>query len=113
MIKLYGIPNCDTVKKARKWLDAQGIDYQFHDFRQDGVDKKLLQGWLEKLGWETLLNRRSTSWRALDEKQKSIQSDNDALKLLLANPTLIKRPVLQQGKILLVGFNEKEWATQL
>jgi len=109
MIKLYGIKNCDTVKKARRWLEDNNIDYQFHDFRQDGLDKKQLGGWVEQLGWETVLNKRSTTWRNLSDKEKEIQTNTQAVKLLAANPTLIKRPVLEKNKTLLIGFKEAEY----
>lgn len=111
MTTLYGIPNCDTVKKARQWLETKGIDYHFHDFRKDGVDQKRLSHWLAELGWETLVNRRSTTWRGLDEKQKAIGSNQDAMKLLLDNPTLIKRPVIESANTLLAGFKETDWQT--
>jgi len=109
MLTLYGIKNCDTVKKARRWLEDNDIDYQFHDFRQDGLDKKLLSDWLEQLGWETIVNKRSTSWRNLSDKEKNISTNSQAAKLLLANPTLIKRPVVEGNKTLLVGFKEAEF----
>ena len=109
MLTLYGIKNCDTVKKARRWLDNQGVDYQFHDFRQDGLDKKLLDSWLKQLGWEAIVNKRSTTWRNLSDKEKDISSNAQAAKLLLANPTLIKRPVIQNSKTLLVGFKEADY----
>ena len=109
MLTLYGIKNCDTVKKARCWLEDHGIEYQFHDFRQDGLEKKQLSAWVEKSGWETIVNKRSTTWRKLSDKDKNITTDSQAIKLLLANPTLIKRPVVQNNKMLLVGFNETEF----
>ena len=94
MLTLYGIKNCDTVKKARHWLEAHGIAYQFHDFRQDGLEQKRLQSWIKALGWEAIVNKRSTTWRNLADKDKAISDAQQAVKLLLANPTLIKRPVL-------------------
>jgi Spx/MgsR family transcriptional regulator len=109
MLTLYGIKNCDTVKKARRWLEDHGVEYQFHDFRQDGLDKKQLTSWIETLGWETILNKRSTTWRNLSDKDKDISSNQQANKLLLANPTLIKRPISQNNKNLLVGFKESEY----
>lgn len=109
MIKLYGIKNCDTVKKARRWLENQNIEYQFHDFREDGLDKKQLNGWLKQLGWEAIVNKRSTTWRNLTDKEKEISSDTQAAKLLIANPTLIKRPVTEKDKTLLIGFKEAEF----
>lgn len=111
MLTLYGIKNCDTVKKARLWLEAHDIEYQYHDFRQDGLEEKLLQSWIEKLGRDTLINKRSTTWRNLSDKDKNISSNTHAVKLLLANPTLIKRPVVQKDKKILVGFKEIEFST--
>ena len=105
MYTLYGIKNCDTVKKARKWLDENTIAYQFHDFRNDGLDTKLLTKLEAKLGWENMLNRRSTSWRQLDKNQKDGLSSAKAISLMLATPTLIKRPVLNTGEQMLIGFN--------
>ena len=113
MITLYGIKNCDTVKKARRWLDDQSLSYQFHDFRQDGLDSVALSQWVEQLGWETLLNRRSTSWRQLDDADKTDLDATRAIALMLANPTLIKRPVLQHADQLLVGFNAANYTQQL
>jgi len=109
MLTLYGIKNCDTVKKARRWLENQNIEYAFHDFRQDGIDSKLLKQWLEQLGWESIVNKRSTTWRNLSDADKDISSNKQASKLLLENPTLIKRPVTVKNKILLIGFKETEY----
>lgn len=109
MLTLYGIKNCDTVKKARRWLEDHGIEYQFHDFRQDGLDKKQLSGWVEQLGWEAILNKRSTTWRNLSDKEKAISTNQQAIKLLLSNPTLIKRPVVEKNKTVFVGFKEAEF----
>ncbi len=105
MYTLYGIKNCDTVKKARKWLDGNSIAYQFHDFRSDGLDTKLLTRLEASLGWENMLNRRSTSWRQLDDRQKDDLSLDKAIALMLETPTLIKRPVLDTGELMLIGFN--------
>ena len=109
MLTLYGIKNCDTVKKARRWLEDHGVEYQFHDFRQDGLDKKQLSGWVERLGWEAVVNKRSTTWRNLSDKEKDIKTNAQAIKLLSANPTLIKRPVTENNKTLLIGFKETEY----
>lgn len=111
MLTLYGIKNCDTIKKARRWLEDHGVDYQFHDFRQDGLDKKQLTNWVETLGWEAIVNKRSTTWRNLSDKEKEISTNQQAIKLLLANPTLIKRPVVTNNTTLVVGFNEAEFKT--
>ena len=109
MLTIYGIKNCDTVKKARRWLEDHGIEYHFHDFRQDGLDKKQLSGWVEQLGWEAVVNKRSTTWRNLSNKDKEIKTNSQAVKLLAANPTLIKRPVLEKNKTLLIGFKESDY----
>ena len=109
MLTLYGIPNCDTVKQARKWLDAEGIAYQFHDFRQDGLDTARLTRWIKRLGWEALLNRRSTSWRQLSEQQRKNLDEHQAIDLMLTTPTLIRRPVLEGADTLLVGFSQDNY----
>lgn len=101
---LYGIKNCDTVKKARNWLDNNGIGYQFHDYRIDGLASEHLQRFAAGLGWETMLNRSSTSWRQLSAEQQSDLTEAKALQLMLETPTLIKRPILDTGSKLLIGF---------
>lgn len=103
--RLYGIRNCDTVKKARRWLDDRGIDYEFHDLREAGVDPQALADWSDTLGWEALLNRRSTSWRQLDAADKVDLDGTRAQALMLRVPTLIKRPVLVRGRQVSVGFS--------
>lgn len=113
MITLYGIKNCDTVKKARKWLDKNGVDYRFHDFREDGMQSVPLQDWLREFGWQEVLNRRSTSWRALGEEQKSAMDNDSALATALETPTLIKRPVTIAGGETLFGFKEAEFAESI
>lgn len=106
MITLYGIKNCDTVKKARKWLENNGIEYRFHDFREDGMDSVPLESWVKEFGWQEVLNRRSTSWRALGDEQKNRMDDEAALALAVETPTLIKRPVTVSGNTTLFGFKE-------
>ncbi len=106
MKTLYGISNCDTVRKARKWLENHKMDYQFHDFRQDGLTYEQLLTWSTKVGWEALLNRRSTSWRQVSEENKAAIDEEKALQLMLQQPTLIKRPVLVSSEQIVVGFNE-------
>ena len=110
---LYSIPNCDTIKKARKWLQEQDIDYQFHDFRKDGLDKKLLSGWVKKVGWETLLNKRGTTWRKLDDATKKNIDEASAIQIMLDNSAIIKRPVLVVGKSVEVGFDPDRYKTLL
>lgn len=109
MTTLYGISNCDTVKKARKWLDAAGIDYQFHDFRKQGLTPSLLSGWVNSLGWQPLINKRGTTWRKLADHAKNVETDEQAIALMLDQPTLIKRPVLVHNQSIKVGFNEEEY----
>lgn len=106
---VYGIPNCDTIKKARQWLQAHELEYQFHDYRKDGVDASQLQQWARQVGWESLLNRRGTTWRKLDEKTRDSINESSAIKIMLEHPAIIKRPVLVTGKKILVGFNEAEY----
>jgi Spx/MgsR family transcriptional regulator len=105
LITLYGIKNCDTVKKARKWLDTHRVDYAYHDFRIDGLDHDTLAQWLDELGWENLLNRRSTSWKALDSATREGMTDESALAVIKTHPTLIKRPLLDTGHERFTGFS--------
>ncbi len=117
-ITLYGIPNCDTVKKARAWLAQQGANVRFHDFRKDGVPAGQLPQWLARLGWQALLNRRGTTWRRLDpETQANAQNEAGAAALMLAQPSVIKRPVVQWGPDaaapITVGFDEAAFARAL
>jgi Spx/MgsR family transcriptional regulator len=109
MIKIYGIPNCDTIKKARKWLEAHGVEYEFHDYRKLGVPKNKLRNWVKQVGWETVLNKRGTTWRKLDEKTKNNIDQESAIKIMLDNPSIIKRPVLESDKVLIIGFKESEY----
>ncbi|WP_349432660.1 ArsC family reductase [Methylomarinum sp. Ch1-1] len=113
MHTLYGIKNCDTVKKARKWLDEHHIEYRFHDYRADGLNAQLLQHFSSTLGWEAMLNKRSTSWRQLNDAQKNNLSEPTALQLMLETPTLIKRPILDTGEQLLIGFNAEHYQQAL
>ena len=108
-ITLAGIPNCDTVRKARKWLSANGIDYRFHDFRKDGLDEKQLRQWVRELGWETLLNTRGMMWRKLPAGKKENIDEKKAIAIMLAEPAIIKRPVLDLGKQRHVGFAEADY----
>ncbi|MEJ2395693.1 MAG: ArsC family reductase [Candidatus Thiodiazotropha sp.] len=110
MVKIYGIPNCDTMKKARQWLTEHGIEYAFHDYKKAGVDEKLLRRWVKQAGWETLLNRRGMMWRKLDDAVKANIDEASAIRVMLETPSIIKRPVLEYGKVLLVGFKAEEYA---
>lgn len=101
---MYGIKNCDTVKKARQWLEGRGVDYRFHDYRVDGLEPVTLMGWRDALGWEKLLNRASTTFRELPEADKADLDADKATALMLASPTMIKRPVLEIDGRLTLGF---------
>ena len=107
---LYGIKNCDTVRRARQWLNARAVPYGFHDLRGDGLDAAELERWAAIVGWESLLNRRGTTWRRLTDEQRSDMDYAKALALMLTEPTLIKRPVLVHGKTIHVGFSESDYA---
>jgi arsenate reductase len=107
MLTVYGIKQCDTVRKARKWLDQKGFEHRFHDFRIDGLSAELLRGWLNSDFSDKLVNRRSTTWRQLSEEQRQSEGES-LLELLLEFPTLIKRPVFVTDQIFAVGFNPKE-----
>ena len=108
-IDLYGIPGCDTIKKARAWLDGRGIGYTFHDYKKDGISKKHLEAWSKDVGWETLLNRAGTTFRKLPDKDKEGLTAAKAIKLMAEQPSMIKRPVLDLGKKLLVGFKPDDY----
>jgi Spx/MgsR family transcriptional regulator len=105
VITLYGIKNCDTVRKARKWLDDHGVEYEFHDFREQGLTAMQVRGWLAELGWQDLVNRRSTSWKALDPETRENMDEDGALAAIMDQPTLIKRPLLDTGHQCFVGFS--------
>jgi len=111
MTTLYGIKNCDTVKKARTWLDQHKIDYHFHDFRADGLTAAQVSSWITEIGLDTLVNKRSTTWKELDDATKANFSEATAPVIISANPTLIKRPLLDNGKQKHVGFKDAEYAT--
>lgn len=109
-ITLYGIPNCDTVKRARAWLAGQGVEVHFHDFRRAGVPADRLQAWIDAVGWEPLLNRRGTTWRRLDEATKAAVVDAaSAAALMRAEPSVIRRPVVEWGRTTTVGFDPATW----
>ena len=113
-ITIYGIKNCDTMKKARAWLDKHKVDYAFHDYKAAGIERAKLEGWAKKAGWETLLNRAGTTFRKLPDKDKEGVTEKRALALMLAQPSMIKRPVLELGGgKLLVGFKPDDYAAAL
>ncbi|WP_218309465.1 ArsC family reductase [Alteromonas antoniana] len=109
MTTMYGIPNCDTIKKAKKWLEANDIAFQFHDYRKDGVDADWLEQAAEALGWENLLNKRGTTYRQLSEEQKAGMDQTKALALLREYPAMIKRPVLEHNSSLHLGFKPGQY----
>ncbi len=113
MITLYGIKNCDTMKKARAWLDARGVAYRFHDYKTAGIDANRLASWCRELGWETLLNRSGTTFRKLPESRKQSLDAKAALALMLEQPSMIKRPVLDLGARRLVGFDVDVYEREL
>ncbi len=115
MISVYGIPNCDTVKKARKWLDASSVEYQFHNFKTDGVEREALERWADRVSWEVLLNRRGTTYRKLPEEDRADMTREKAIALMQEHTSLIKRPVVevQKGQRVLIGFTQSEWENQL
>ncbi|MES9830696.1 MAG: ArsC family reductase [Candidatus Thiodiazotropha sp. L084R] len=110
MVRIYGIPNCDTIKKARQWLSDNEIDYEFHDYKKAGIDETMLKPWIKSLGWEALLNKRSTSWRQLDEQIKSNLSEKTAIEVMLQTPSIIKRPLLDDGENLYLGFKAEQYS---
>ncbi|NCP19241.1 MAG: arsenate reductase [Erythrobacter sp.] len=112
-ITINGIPNCDTVKKARKWLEAQGLDHTFRDFKKDAPGADEIGGWADAAGWEVLLNTRGTTFRKLDDADKADMTRAKAIALMVQHPSLIKRPVLEHADGILVGFKEDQWKDEL
>lgn len=110
MTTMYGIKACDTIKKARAWLDDQGVDYAFHDYKKAGVDPEKLAAWCAEHGWETIINRQGTTFRKLNEEQKHNIDTDKAIALMQANPSMIKRPILDTGSRRLVGFKPDLYA---
>jgi Spx/MgsR family transcriptional regulator len=112
-INIYGIKNCDTMKKARAWLDSRGVAYEFHDYKTEGAPKEKLKGWTSEVGWETLLNRAGTTFRKLPDADKEGLNERKALALMLEQPSMIKRPVLDVGGKILVGFKPEIYAKEV
>ncbi len=108
---MFGIPNCDTIKKAKKWLEAEDIAYEFHDYRKQGVDAALVTEFCDALGWEIVLNKRGTTYRQLTQQQKDSLNYDNAIKLLIENPAMIKRPILKVDDQLHIGFKADQYAT--
>ena len=109
VVTVYGITNCDTIKKARKWLDNAGIEFTFHDYRKQGLEKPLLESWVDTLGWEILLNRRGTTWRKLPDAIKDNIDRQSAIEIMLENPAIIKRPLLNKAGRWHLGFSEAQY----
>ena len=107
---LYGIKNCDTIKKARRWLEQNEIDYEFHDYRKDGLTESQLKLWCKELGWENLLNKRGTTWRKLEDEIKQSVNLKSAIEIMLEQPAIIKRPLLVTSTQKLLGFNEPQYS---
>ncbi|HEU5138266.1 MAG TPA: ArsC family reductase [Steroidobacteraceae bacterium] len=107
---IYGIKNCDTMKKARAWLESHGVDHEFHDYKVSGVSRETLVAWAKQVGWEVLLNRAGTTFRKLPETAKAGLTEAKAIKLMIEQPSMIKRPVLEHGKSLLVGFSPEKYS---
>ena len=109
MVTLYGIPHCDKVRKARRWLADHAVAYRFHDFRKHGLDEPLLRAWVAELGWEALLNRSGTTWRSASDEVKARLDAESAIAFMLKAPAAIKRPVLDSGRVREVGFSESRY----
>ena len=110
-VTVYGIKNCDTMKKARTWLDEHGVTYDFHDYKVSGIERERLEAWCKQVGWEVLLNRSGTTFRKLPDADRANLDQPKAVALMLAQPSMIKRPVLQRGANLLVGFDPASYQT--
>ena len=109
MLTIYGIKSCDTCRKARKFLDDHNIEHGFHDLREDGLDIQMLERWVQRMGWERLLNKQSLTWRKIPEVDRNDMTRDKALAAMIDNPTLVKRPVLETKKFIAVGFSEKRF----
>ena len=109
MTRLYGIPNCDTMKKARKWFADNGIDYEFHDYKRRGIEREKLEEWIGEVGWEVLLNRRGMMWRKVPDDVKASIDEQSAIRLMLETPSIIKRPVLEAKGKVIVGFKPETY----
>jgi arsenate reductase len=114
MIIVYGIPNCDMIKKTRDWLNAHSVIYAFHNYKKEGISKTKLTEWCNNIGYEVLLNKKSTTWKNLSAgQQKSCASQTGAIKIMMENNSIIKRPVIETDKVILVGYNEEQFFKQI
>lgn len=113
MITLFGIKNCDTMKKAFRWLNDHHIEYAFHDYKKAGLDEATAKAWVETLGWENIINKRGTTWRKLDEETKDTLNNDSAVHIMMAQPSVIKRPLLMVEDTIYLGFNAEDYAQKL
>ncbi|ETX10706.1 ArsC family transcriptional regulator [Marinomonas ushuaiensis DSM 15871] len=113
MIEVYGIKNCDTMKKAFRWLDDHKIEYRFHDYKKEGLDVSIAKAWIDQLGWENVINKRGTTWRKLDEEIKNTMDNEKAVNIVVKQSSMIKRPLLIQNDAIHLGFNAEEYAQKL
>jgi arsenate reductase len=114
MIKVYGIPNCDTIKKTQEWLNKNKVAYEFHDYKKEGITASKLKEWIKLVGWETLFNKKSSTWKKLkDETGQEVTTATEAIKIMQANNSIIKRPVVEQTGSIIVGFSEADFKEQL
>ena len=109
MVRVYGIANCDTIKKARRWLDEHGVAYAFHDYKKQGLDGALLRAWVDELGWEALLNRKGTTWRGLPPEVREAMDEEAAIRIMLASPSIIRRPLIDIGRARHIGFSPEQY----
>ena len=113
MIEIYGIKNCDTMKKAFRWLDDNNVEYRFHDYKKEGLNSSMAKAWIDQLGWEKVINKRGTTWRKLDEDTKNSMNNEKAIQTIVDQPSMIKRPLLIQSDAIYLGFNIEEYAQKL
>ncbi|WP_346729498.1 ArsC family reductase [Marinomonas lutimaris] len=113
MIEIFGIKNCDTMKKAFRWLDENNLEYCFHDYKKEGVGEAIAKAWVEELGWESIINKRGTTWRKLDEETKNTMDNNSAIQTMIAQPSIIKRPLVIVNESIYLGFNAEDYAQKL
>lgn len=109
-VTMFGIPNCDTIKKAKKWLDSRDISYQFHDYRNQGIDEQLVRRFCQELGWESVVNKRGTTYRQLSDEQKQSLNEQSAITLLIEMPAMVKRPIISVNNQLHIGFKPEQYA---
>lgn len=113
MIEIFGIKNCDTMKKAFRWLDTNNIAYTFHDYKKEGLDEATAKAWVDKLGWENVINKRGTTWRKLEEETKNTMDNENAVHIMISQSSIIKRPLLKVDDSIIVGFNIDEYTQRL